>query len=150
MVWEVTPEKAVVKITKWSKVRDLSPQHMEDPIKEVAAMQYLCTRTQGGSPNIVGTLDVLSDEKYLYSFMPFCSGGDLFGYVKRNGRISEPLARSWFRQLLNVSWFHSFSWLCLFLPLFPSKLNMEVLNHPWVMHSGSCGLPAPPQPNDKW
>ena len=74
-VWEVTPEKAVVKITKWSKVRDLSPQHMEDPIKEVAAMQCLCTRTQGGSPNIVGTLDVLSDEKYLYSFMPFCSGG---------------------------------------------------------------------------
>ena len=40
-VWEVTPEKAVVKITKWSKVRDLSPQHMEDPIKEVAAIQYL-------------------------------------------------------------------------------------------------------------
>ena len=90
---------------------------MEDPIKEVAAIQYLCTGTQGGSPNIVGTLDVLSDEKYLYSFMPFCSGGDLFGYVKRNGRTSEPLARSWFRQLLNVSWFYIFF---LVVPLPPS------------------------------
>jgi len=69
-------------------------------------MQCLCTHTQGGSPNIVGILDDLSNEKYLYSFMPFCSGGDLFGCVKQNGLISEPLARSCFRQFLNMSWFY--------------------------------------------
>uniref|UniRef100_A0A7S1YQ24 Protein kinase domain-containing protein n=2 Tax=Ditylum brightwellii TaxID=49249 RepID=A0A7S1YQ24_9STRA len=45
--------------------------------------------------------DVLSDDKYLYSFMPFCSCGELFGFVDRDGRFSEPVARFWFRQLIN-------------------------------------------------
>ena len=103
--WEVTPEMAAVKIMDWNLVRDLRGRHMEDPVKEVSAMQYLCT--DGGSPNVLGTLDVMSDEQYLYSFMPFCSCGELFGYVERDGRFSEPVARFWFRQLLNVS-FSSF------------------------------------------
>eukprot|EP00561_Arcocellulus_cornucervis_P011551 CAMPEP_0185809092 /NCGR_PEP_ID=MMETSP1322-20130828/5994_1 /TAXON_ID=265543 /ORGANISM="Minutocellus polymorphus, Strain RCC2270" /LENGTH=396 /DNA_ID=CAMNT_0028505341 /DNA_START=258 /DNA_END=1448 /DNA_ORIENTATION=+ len=97
--WEVTPEMAAVKIMDWNLVRDLRGRHMEDPVKEVSAMQYLCT--DGGSPNVLGTLDVMSDEQYLYSFMPFCSCGELFGYVERDGRFSEPVARFWFRQLLN-------------------------------------------------
>lgn len=96
---------AAVKIMDWNLVRDLRGRHMEDPVKEVSAMQYLCT--DGGSPNVLGTLDVMSDEQYLYSFMPFCSCGELFGYVERDGRFSEPVARFWFRQLLNVS-FYSF------------------------------------------
>jgi len=96
---------AAVKIMDWNLVRDLRGRHMEDPVKEVSAMQYLCT--DGGSPNVLGTLDVMSDEQYLYSFMPFCSCGELFGYVERDGRFSEPVARFWFRQLLNVS-FSSF------------------------------------------
>jgi len=90
---------AAVKIMDWNLVRDLRGRHMEDPVKEVSAMQYLCT--DGGSPNVLGTLDVMSDEQYLYSFMPFCSCGELFGYVERDGRFSEPVARFWFRQLLN-------------------------------------------------
>ena len=94
-----------VKIMDWNLVRDLRGRHMEDPVKEVSAMQYICT--DGGSPNVLGTLDVMSDEQYLYSFMPFCSCGELFGYVERDGRFSEPVARFWFRQLLNVS-FYSF------------------------------------------
>ena len=88
--WEVTPEMAAVKIMDWNLVRDLRGRHMEDPVKEVSAMQYLCT--DGGSPNVLGTLDVMSDEQYLYSFMPFCSCGELFGYVERDGRFSEPVA----------------------------------------------------------
>ena len=96
---------AAVKIMDWNLVRDLRGRHMEDPVKEVSAMQYICT--DGGSPNVRGTLDVMSDEQYLYSFMPFCSCGELFGYVERDGRFSEPVARFWFRQLLNVS-FYSF------------------------------------------
>ena len=110
--WEVTPEMAAVKIMDWNRVRDLQGRHMEDPVKEVSAMQYLCT--DGGSPNVLGTLDVMSDEQYLYSFMPFCSCGELFGYVERDGRFSEPVARFWFRQLLNVS-FVSITLLIIFI-----------------------------------
>jgi hypothetical protein len=70
--WEVTGHKAAAKIMSWQKIRDL--QHIEDPQKEVAAMQ----------------------------FMPFCSSGDLFGFVQSAGRFPEPMARHWFRQLLEV------------------------------------------------
>mmetsp|Transcript_12486 Transcript_12486/g.25803 ORF Transcript_12486/g.25803 Transcript_12486/m.25803 type:complete len:220 (+) Transcript_12486:2057-2716(+) len=98
--WEVTPEMAAVKIMDWDRVRGLRGRHMEDPVKEVSAMQYISRG--GGNPNVLGTLDVLSDEQYLYFFMPFCSSGELFGYVERDGRFTEPVARFWFQQLLNV------------------------------------------------
>ena len=103
--WEVTREMAAVKIMDWSRVRELRGRHMEDPVKEVSAMQFISQSGDNGegNPNVLGTLDVLSDEQYLYSFMPFCSCGELFGFVERDGRFSEPVARFWFRQLLNVS-----------------------------------------------
>lgn len=97
--WEVTPDMAAVKIMDWNKVQELRGRHMEDPVKEVSAMQFIAR--DGSHPNVLGTLDVLSDQQYLYSFMPFCSCGELFGFVERDGRFSEPVARFWFRQLLN-------------------------------------------------
>lgn len=111
-VWEVTQETAVVKIVEWDRVRTLHGRHMEDPVKEVAAMQYLCKDCT--APNLPEILDVMSDEKYLYLFMPFYSGGELFDYVERDGRFSEPVARFWFRQILNVSFVKCFVWPCLF------------------------------------
>ena len=100
-VWEVTQDTAAVKIVEWDRVRNLNGRHMEDPVKEVAAMQYLCKDCT--APNLPEILDVMSDEKYLYLFMPFYSGGELFDYVERDGRFSEPVARFLFRQILNVS-----------------------------------------------
>lgn len=98
-VWEVTAEMAAVKIMDWNVVHQLRGRHMEDPLKEVAAMQFIAR--DGPHPNVLQTLDVLKDDQYLYSFMPFCSGGELFGFVEREGRFSEPVARFWFRQILN-------------------------------------------------
>mmetsp|Transcript_19155 Transcript_19155/g.28357 ORF Transcript_19155/g.28357 Transcript_19155/m.28357 type:complete len:211 (-) Transcript_19155:694-1326(-) len=97
--WEVTELKAAVKIMSWQKIREL--QHIEDPQKEVAAMQFVCR--DGVHPHIMGTLDVLQDEEYLLLFMPFCSSGDLFGFVQQAGRFPEPMARYWFKQILEVS-----------------------------------------------
>jgi serine/threonine protein kinase len=51
----------------------------------------------------MGVLDVLQDEEYLLLFMPFCSSGDLFGFVQQAGRFPEPMARYWFKQILEVS-----------------------------------------------
>jgi len=94
--WEVTEHKAAGKIMSWQKIRDL--QHIEDPQKEVAAMQFV-SRT-GQHPHVMGVLDVLQDEEYLLMFMPFCSSGDLFGFVQQAGRFPEPMARYWFKQIL--------------------------------------------------
>lgn len=80
--WEVTEHKAAGKIMSWQKIKNL--QHIEDPQKEVAAMQ--CVSRGGGHPHVMGALDVLQDEEYLLLFMPFCTSGDLFGFVQQAGR----------------------------------------------------------------
>jgi len=98
--WEVTSGLAAVKIMDWNAINEMRGRHVEDPVKEVSAMQYISSN--GIHPNVMCCCDVLSDDKYLYSFMPFCSCGELFGFVDRDGRFSEPVARFWFRQLINV------------------------------------------------
>jgi len=95
--WEVTEHKAAGKIMSWQKIKDL--QHIEDPQKEVAAMQFV---SRGGThPHVMGALDVLQDEEYLLLFMPFCTSGDLFGFVQQAGRFPENMARYWFTQILD-------------------------------------------------
>lgn len=96
--WEVTPKKAAVKIMSWEKIRTL--RHIEDPIQEVSAMQYLSR--DGVHPHVMGVLDVLQDDEYLLLFMPFCSSGDLFSFVHQAGKFPETMARYWFRQILEV------------------------------------------------
>jgi hypothetical protein len=97
--WEVTPSKAAVKIMSWQKINEL--KHIEDPQQEVAAMQFISKEVQ--HPHVMGVLDVLYDDEYLLMFMPFCSSGDLFGFVQQAGRFPEQMARYWFRQILEVS-----------------------------------------------
>jgi serine/threonine protein kinase len=97
--WEVTASKAAVKIMSWQKISEL--KHIEDPQKEVAAMQFISKDIQ--HPHVMGVLDVLYDDEYLLMFMPFCSSGDLFGFVQQAGRFPEQMARYWFRQILEVS-----------------------------------------------
>lgn len=96
--WEVTEHRAAVKIMSWQKIREL--RHVEDPQKEVAAMQFISSG--GVHPHVMGTLDVLQDEEYLLMFMPYCSSGDLFGFVQQATRFPEPMARYWFKQILEV------------------------------------------------
>jgi len=97
MPWEVTEHKAAGKIMSWQKIKDL--QHIEDPQKEVAAMQFV---SRGGAhPHVMGALDVLQDEEYLLLFMPYCTSGDLFGFVQQAGRFPENMARYWFTQILD-------------------------------------------------
>ena len=59
--------------------------------------------------NIMMPLDLLSDERNLYSIMPYCDGGELFERLDLNDRFSEDEARYWMDQVLNVSW--TFLWL---------------------------------------
>mmetsp|Transcript_45715 Transcript_45715/g.51554 ORF Transcript_45715/g.51554 Transcript_45715/m.51554 type:complete len:256 (-) Transcript_45715:519-1286(-) len=62
-------------------------------------MQFV---SRGGThPHVMGALDVLQDEEYLLLFMPFCTSGDLFGFVQQAGRFPEDMARYWFTQILD-------------------------------------------------
>ena len=80
----------------------------EDPIKEVSAMQYLKQwheSRHANSPSkmsskqavmethVMMPLDLLSDDRNLYSIMPYCDGGELFERLDLNERFSEDEAR---------------------------------------------------------
>jgi hypothetical protein len=106
IVWETTSDFVAVKMIEWARVHHMRGRLLEDPIKEVAAMQLV----GNGNPHVLGPIDVLQDGEHLYTVMPYCSGGDLFGvvvkYAEENGGeigMPEPVARYWFRQILWVS-----------------------------------------------
>lgn len=103
IVWEITGSHVAIKMIEWARVHQMRGQILEDPVKEVAAMQLLGV----GHPHVLGSQEVLQDGDYLYSIMPYCSGGDLFGivvkYAEQSGGeigMPEPVARFWFRQIL--------------------------------------------------
>jgi serine/threonine protein kinase len=129
--WEVTPEHCAVKEMSWQHIRRERDRLAEDPIKEVSAMQYLKqwhttvqAKAKATKPkpqdepdvdgvaasfkailetNIMMPLDLLSDDRNLYSIMPYCDGGELFERLDLNERFSEEEARYWMHQVLNVS-----------------------------------------------
>lgn len=106
IVWEITGSHVAIKMVEWARVHHMRGRLLEDPVKEVAAMQLLGT----SHPHVLGSSEVLQDGDFLYSVMPYCSGGDLFGVVVEyaeesggEGGMPEPVARYWFRQILQVS-----------------------------------------------
>jgi len=105
IVWEITGQHVAIKMVEWARVHHMRGRLLEDPVKEVAAMQLL----GAGHPNVLGSTEVLQDGDFLYSVMPYCRDGDLFGVVvqyaeESGGEIGmpEPVARYWFRQILWV------------------------------------------------
>lgn len=105
IVWEIVGRHVAIKMVEWSRVHQARGRLLEDPVKEIAAMQLIGT----DHPHVLGSMEVLQDDEFLFSIMPYAKGGDLFGYVVRDtelrggeGGMSEPVARYWFRQLLEV------------------------------------------------
>ena len=104
IVWEITGRHVAIKMVEWARVHHMRGRLLEDPVKEVSAMQML-----GGHDNVLGSTEVLQDGDFLYSVMPYCRDGDLFGIVVKYAEESggdigmpEPVARYWFRQILRV------------------------------------------------
>jgi len=105
IVWEIVGTHVAIKMVEWARVHRARGRLLEDPIKEISCMQLL----GAGHPHVLGSTEVLQDDEYLFSIMPYCSGGDLFGVVVAyaeekggDGGMSEPVARYWFRQILKV------------------------------------------------
>ena len=103
IVWEITGQYVAIKMVEWARVHHMRGRLLEDPVKEVAAMQLLGAQ----HPYVLGSSEVLQDGDFLYSVMPYCRDGDLFGivvqYAEESGGevgMPEPVARHWFRQIL--------------------------------------------------
>ena len=114
-----TSESVAIKELNWEFIRTEGPKLAEDPIKEVASMQYLKrwvdrnhqhsqsalhslheTEHTMEESHICMPLDLLSDDTTLYSITPFCNSGRLLDQIEHKARFSEPEARYWMRQIL--------------------------------------------------
>ena len=113
--WIVTDEQCAIKEMSWQHIRKERDRLAEDPIKEVSAMQYLMrwhqTLNQNSTgdsfaamtaTNIMMPMDLLSDDRHLYSVMPFCDGGELFERLDVEEKFTDEEARYWMIQVLNV------------------------------------------------
>lgn len=99
-VWEVTKENVIIKTASWERIRRLRGKHLEDPLKEIQALQLVGDY----HPHIIRSIVALQDDKYLYSITNYCKNGDLYSVVMNDitteGRVNERKTRHWFRQLL--------------------------------------------------
>ena len=113
--WESTDLQAAIKISEFSKIHAMRGRHLEDPIKEISAMQLLGNY----HPHVLGAMEVLQDDNYLYTVTRHLSGGELYGRImeafpqkrsteQMNGtdhyNYDESKARIWFKQLIMVSY----------------------------------------------
>lgn len=104
IVFQLTDQYVAVKVNNCKTMKSLRNKHAEDPLKEIAAMQWI----GNDHPHVMGCLDVLYDGENdnINIVMPFCTHGDLFGLLQVHQRSSSPgmeesKARSIFRQLVS-------------------------------------------------
>jgi len=97
--WISTDRIVAIKISSWARMAQFHGRHLEDPIREISAMQLIGNY----HPNLIGSIEVLQDDEYLFTVMPYCEGGDLTGRVINNENcvVGESRARMWFQQLLS-------------------------------------------------
>jgi len=121
-VYEYGREYVAIKVMFKRKIQELRGRHNEDPIKEIAAMQFLSTAPegvegtkqgegesthQGGHPNVLPLLECVQDEDLVYCVMPYC-GAELFSFVEQQGAFLEDRARQYFREILcGTNYLHS-------------------------------------------
>lgn len=102
--WELTYPRieCAVKEMQWDKIRRYRQRNeAEDPIKEVAAMQFISRLPETPEKQFVlQQKDLLFDDRFLYSVMPFCNKGELFAVLETSQKFSENEARFFMIQML--------------------------------------------------
>ncbi|KAL2964646.1 hypothetical protein AAZX31_16G015800 [Glycine max] len=82
-------EYAVKEIDK----RQLSPKVRENLLKEISILSTI------HHPNIIRLFEAIQTNDRIYLVLEYCAGGDLAAYIHRHGKVSEPVARHFMRQL---------------------------------------------------
>lgn len=92
-----TETEVAIKVYSKKTLRALQGKTQENPLMEITALQFITD----DHPNIMGQIECCTDEDNIYSIMRFVKGGELFDYIDESGPMSEPQAKSMFRQLIN-------------------------------------------------
>jgi hypothetical protein len=74
-----------------------------DPAAELSALQLVATHDPEGGGHVLGSMNIACDQQYVYAITDYHREGSLFEYCAEVGRLGEPEARFFFRQILRVS-----------------------------------------------
>jgi serine/threonine protein kinase len=95
-VYSRTDAFVAIKILNMEKIRSKMGTLTEDPLKELAALQFI----GNAHPYIQGQIECVQDQHNIYSVMNLCTGGELLDYVLMN-QLSELDGRNIFKQILS-------------------------------------------------
>ncbi|CAG0896370.1 unnamed protein product [Cyprideis torosa] len=90
-------------------------------------------------PHVLGLYDVYENKKYLYLILEVVSGGELFDYLVKKGRLTPKEARRFFRQIISaVDFCHSHA-IC-HRDLKPENLLLDEKNNIKIADFGMASL----------
>ncbi|XP_074593090.1 serine/threonine-protein kinase BRSK2-like [Brevipalpus obovatus] len=126
----VTGKKVAVKIINRDKLSESVLQKVE---REIAIMKLI------EHPHVLGLYDVYENKKYLYLILEHVSGGELFDYLVKKGRLTPKEAKRFFRQIISALDFcHSHS-IC-HRDLKPENLLLDEKNNIRIADFGMASL----------
>ncbi|KAI8379196.1 kinase-like domain-containing protein, partial [Radiomyces spectabilis] len=99
-----TKEKVAIKVV------DKRAFQKSDQIQHAESEQSLCEAfaTRMKHKHIVDVHEVIADDHSIYIVMEYMQGGDLFEQIRQSAYIAEPVARRWFREIMEaVHFIHS-------------------------------------------
>ncbi|KAL5006823.1 hypothetical protein ScPMuIL_015629 [Solemya velum] len=126
----VTGRRVAIKIVNREKLSESVLMKVE---REIAIMKLI------EHPHVLGLFDVYENKKYLYLILEHVSGGELFDYLVKKGRLTPKEARRFFRQIISALDFcHSHN-IC-HRDLKPENLLLDDKNNLRVADFGMASL----------
>ncbi|XP_059218639.1 serine/threonine-protein kinase BRSK1 isoform X3 [Stomoxys calcitrans] len=126
----VTGKKVAIKIINREKLSESVLMKVE---REIAIMKLI------DHPHVLGLSEVYENKKYLYLILEHVSGGELFDYLVKKGRLTPKEARKFFRQIISALDFcHSHS-IC-HRDLKPENLLLDEKNNIKIADFGMASL----------
>ncbi|CAD5219995.1 unnamed protein product [Bursaphelenchus xylophilus] len=126
----ITGRKVAVKIVNKEKLNESVLQKVE---REIAIMKLI------EHPYVLHLYDVYENKKYLYLLLEHVSGGELFDYLVRKGRLTSKEARKFFRQIISALDFCHAHNIC-HRDLKPENLLLDERNNIKVADFGMASL----------
>ncbi|KAM9779668.1 serine/threonine-protein kinase BRSK1 [Neosynchiropus ocellatus] len=126
----ITGQKVAIKIVNREKLSQSVLMKVE---REIAILKLI------EHPHVLKLHDVYENNKYLYLVLEHVSGGELFDYLVKKGRLTPKEARKFFRQIISALDFcHSHS-IC-HRDLKPENLLLDEKNNIRVADFGMASL----------
>uniref|UniRef100_A0A8C3X342 BR serine/threonine kinase 2 n=1 Tax=Catagonus wagneri TaxID=51154 RepID=A0A8C3X342_9CETA len=126
----VTCQKVAIKIVNREKLSESVLMKVE---REIAILKLI------EHPHVLKLHDVYENKKYLYLVLEHVSGGELFDYLVKKGRLTPKEARRFFRQIISALDFcHSHS-IC-HRDLKPENLLLDEKNNIRIADFGMASL----------